>query len=101
MRVAQNNSEYRVGLRGYLHFNKDTREGTHTHGRQEKKRTQERVGSVAVENSKKAGREAQGTQGLSKKCTNRYNVSLLPCLIRGFGNEYKLISPWEDQNVRV
>ena len=66
MRVAQNNSDCRVGLRDYVHFNKDTRECTHTHRRQEKKRIQERVGSVAVENSKKAGREAQGTQGLRK-----------------------------------
>ena len=58
-----------------------------------KKRRQERFGSVAanpdkLENSKEAGREAQGTQGLSKNCTNRESVSPLSRLIKGFRNKY-------------
>ena len=57
-----------------------------------KKRRQERVGSVAadpdnLENSKKAGREAQSTQSLFKNCTGRKNVPPLSRLIRGFGNK--------------
>ena len=52
----------------------------------------ERVSSVAaadpdnVENSKGAGREAQGTQGLDKNC--RECVFPLSHPIRGFRNKY-------------
>ena len=63
-------------------------------GWKKKKRRQKRVGSVAanpdnLENSKKAGREAQGTQGLSKNCISRESVSPLSRLIRGFRNKYR------------
>ena len=60
----------------------------------EKKRRQERVGSVAanpddnLENRKEAGGRSQGPQGLSKNCTSRESVSPLPRLIRGFRNKY-------------
>ena len=62
-------------------------------GWKEKKRGQDRVRSVAadpenLENSKEAGREAQGTQGLSKNSTSREGVSPLSRLIRGFPNKY-------------
>ena len=62
-------------------------------GVERKQRFQERVGSLAadldnLENSKKIGRDAQGTQGLSEKCTSRDKVSPLSRLIRGFRNEY-------------
>ena len=58
-----------------------------------KKRRQERVGSVAVEsdnleNTKKAGREAQCTQGLSMDRTSRESVSPLSRLIRTLRNKY-------------
>ena len=58
-----------------------------------KKRRQQRVDSVDanpdnLENSKEAGGEAQGTQGLSKKCTSRERVSPLSRLIRDFRNKY-------------
>ena len=54
---------------------------------------QERIGSVAadpdnLENSKEAGREAQGTGGLSRECTSRESVSPLSRLIRGFRIKY-------------
>ena len=53
----------------------------------------ERLGSVAadpdnLEQRKEAGREASGSQGLSKNCTNRECVSPLSRLIRGFRNKY-------------
>ena len=56
------------------------------------KRRQESVGSVAadpdsLENNKEAGREAQGTQGLSKNYTSIESVSPLSRLIRGFHNK--------------
>ena len=59
----------------------------------EKKRRQERVGSVAadpdnLENSKGAGGGTQGTQGLSKNCRRRENVSPMSCLIRSVRNKY-------------
>ena len=59
----------------------------------EKKRRKERVSSVAanpenLENSKEAGGEAQGTQGLSKNSISRESVSPLSRLIRGFRNKY-------------
>ena len=62
-------------------------------GGREKKRRQEKVGSVAadpdnLENSKKAERDAQGSQGLSKNCTSRESVFPLPRLIRGIRNKY-------------
>ena len=41
-----------------------------------------------LENSKEAGREEQGTQGLSKNCTSRESVPLLLRLIRGSRNIY-------------
>ena len=41
-----------------------------------------------LENSKEAGGEAQGTQGLSKNCTSRESVSPVLRLIRGFNNKY-------------
>ena len=37
-----------------------------------------------LENSKEAGREAQGTQGSSKNCTRRESAYALSRLIRGF-----------------
>ena len=37
---------------------------------------------------KKAGREAEGTQGLSKKCISRESVSPLSRLIRSFRHKY-------------
>ena len=56
-----------------------------------KKCRQERIGSVAanpgnLENSKEAGGEAQGTQGLSltKNCTSRQRAPPLSHLIRVF-----------------
>ena len=42
----------------------------------EKKRIQEPANPDNLENRKEAGGEAQGTQGLSKKCTIRERVSL-------------------------
>ena len=61
-------------------------------GKREKHR-KERFGQVAanpdnLENNKKAGGGAQGTQGLSKSCTSRENVSPLSRLIRGFRNKH-------------
>ena len=58
-------------------------------GRKRKKCRKERVDSVAatrdnIESNKEAGGGAQGTQGLSKKCTSRESVSPLSRLIRGF-----------------
>ena len=52
-----------------------------------------RVRSVAtdqdsLENSKQAGRGAQGTQGLSKNCTSRESMAPLSRLIRGFRSKY-------------
>ena len=57
-------------------------------GGKRKKLRQGTGGSVAsdpdnLENRKEAGREAQGTQGLSRE-----SVSSLPRLIRGFRNKY-------------
>ena len=54
---------------------------------------QERVRSVAtdpdnLENSREAGREAQGPQGLCKNCKSRERVSPLSRLIRGYRNKY-------------
>ena len=62
-------------------------------GVKRKKRRQERVGSVAadpdnLENSKKAGRDAKGTQGISKNCTSRESVFPLSRLIRVFRNKH-------------
>ena len=62
-------------------------------GEERKRRRQESVGSLAAdpdkqESSRKAGREAQGTQGLSKNRTSRESVSPLSRLIRGFCNKY-------------
>ena len=59
----------------------------------EKKRRQDSADSVAtdpdnLENSKEAGRQAQGTQGLSKSCIGTERVSPLPRVIRGFRNNY-------------
>ena len=69
-----------------------------------KNRRNERVGPVAanqdnLENNKEAVEGAQGTQDLSKNCTNRESVSPLSRLIKGFRNKYQvsLIPPWEDQ----
>ena len=63
-------------------------------GVRRKKRRQERVGSVVADpdnlySSEKAGRGAQGTQGLGKNCTPR-KKSMPPWsrLIRGFHNKY-------------
>ena len=58
-----------------------------------KKPRQEGVGSVAadpdnLENSKKAGREARGTQGLGKNYLSTESVPPLSRLIRGVRNEY-------------
>ena len=58
-------------------------------GGKREKRRQGRVGSVTAnpdtrENSKEAGGEAKGTQGLSKNCISRENMSSLSRLIRGF-----------------
>ena len=57
------------------------------------KRRKEGAGPVAanldnIENSKEAWGGAQGTQGLSKKCTSRESVSPLSRLIRGFRSKY-------------
>ena len=41
-----------------------------------------------LQNSRAAGREGQGTQGLSKNCTSRERVSPLSRLIKGFRNKY-------------
>ena len=62
-------------------------------GGKRKKCRKERVGSVAanpdnLESNKEAGGGAQGTQGSSKNCTSRKNVSPLSRLIRGFRNKY-------------
>ena len=57
-----------AGTRGSVKFNKYTHTHTHTH--------------------KEAGREAHGTQGLSKNCTSRESVSPLSRLVRGFRNKY-------------
>ena len=62
-------------------------------GEKIKKRRQESIGSVAadpdnLENSKEAGRESNGSQGLSKNCISRECVSPLSHLIRCFGNKY-------------
>ena len=64
----------------------------------ENKRRQESVGSVDINpkdpentNIEEARRRAQGTQGLSKDCTHKYNlegVFSLSRLIRGFRNKY-------------
>ena len=64
-----------------------------------KKPRQESVDSVAaepdnLENGKEAGREAQGTQDLSKNCTSRESVSSLSRLIRTFRNKYNLSPLW-------
>ena len=71
---------------------RDVRKGGDLDGKR-KKRRQEKVGSVGVdpdnlENSKKAGGEAQGTQGLSKNCTSRESVSPSSRLIRSSRNKY-------------
>ena len=63
-------------------------------GEKTEKRRQERVGPVAaypdnLENDKEAGRGgAQGTQGLSKNCTNRESVLSVSRLVRDFRNKY-------------
>ena len=62
-------------------------------GGKRKKCRKERVGPVAtnpddLERNKEAEEGAQGTQGSSKSCTSRENVSPLSCLIRGFRNIY-------------
>ena len=61
-------------------------------GWKEKTTSTKRVRSVAVdpdniENSKEVGREAQGTQGLSKNCTSRESVSPLSRFIIRFRNK--------------
>ena len=66
---------------------------THMH-KEKKKRRQEMVGSVAADpdnlkNSKDAGGEAQGTQGLSKNLKSRESVFLLSDLIIAFRNKYR------------
>ena len=62
-------------------------------GGKRKKRRQERVDSVAanpnnLENSKEAGGEALGIQGLSKNCRSIESVPCLSRLIRSFRNKY-------------
>ena len=57
------------------------------------KRRQKSIGSVAadpdnLENRKKAERQAQGTQSLSKNCTGRKSASPLSRLVRGFHYKY-------------
>ena len=62
-------------------------------GGKRKKRRKKRVGPVAANpdnlpNNKRAGGGAQGTQSLSKNCTNRKSVFPSSRLIRGFYNKY-------------
>ena len=64
-------------------------------GVKRKKYRKKRAGQVAVnpdnlESNKEAGGGAQGTQGLSKNCTNRESVSSLSRVInnRGLRNKY-------------
>ena len=62
-------------------------------GGKRKKRRKERFGPVAanpknLKSNKEARGGAQGTQGLSKNCTNKESVSPLSRLIRGFRNKY-------------
>ena len=62
-------------------------------GLREKNSKHESIGSVPVnhdnrENSKEAGSETQGTQGLSKNCRCRESVSSLSRLIKSFRNKY-------------
>ena len=62
-------------------------------GGKRKNRRQKSVGSVAadpenLEISKEAGKEAQGTQGLSKNCTTRKGVFPLSRLNGSFRNKY-------------
>ena len=72
-------------------YRRDVDNGGDLSGRR-KQRRQESVGSVDVDreyldNKKKAGREVQGAQGLSKYC--RKSVSSLSRLVRGFRSRYR------------
>ena len=69
------------------------RETGQTRVERKKNVEKKRFGSVAanpdnLESNKEAGGGAQGTQGSSKNCTSRENVSPLSRLIRGFCNKY-------------
>ena len=67
-------------------------------GRKRRIRRQERVGSVAadlgnLDSIKKAGREAQGTQGLSKNYASRECIPFI-ALDQRFSLLVSLIPPW-------
>ena len=91
-KVGEGGGEGKKRKKPHNNCRRDMRNGGDL-GVKRKKRRQERVGSVAadpdnLESSKKAGREAQGTQGLSKTCTSRGSVSPLSRMIRGSRNKY-------------
>ena len=72
---------------------RDVVNGGNLGGNIETKCRKRSVGSVTadpddLEDSKEAGREAQGTQGLSNKCTSKESVFPLSRRIRGFRNKY-------------